>query len=393
MIKSEQNIYREVVLIYCTCSKRIQITRIPYAVNCTFCYIYILPTAPTVYITLIHTPSFYRCRAAVSREDSPPPYFPHSLPDANSQFLTAIVDGYFNTETDRAHTSPPPPPPPPPPVSVKTPPKTIPTPISLQKIKSPQKPTIKSAVSKPSKSIACQKKPSIKRLKESTKTKPTKSLPEKKCPNSPVKKRNSALLAGKNAGKAIGKKSTIKKGVTTPLSPVLMRKLLKSPSLSRDFLTRSPAQISYQEILHNLKAVSNSDPPAKPSEVCQITAAAYSPPFHHPHSVFHDHFALLSKEHVPIDFCFRVASLPLSLPLHYYSACMQGKAIFREHSYSQRGVSTPHKSLTLSLPRSLLTSSNGYVCEDPPMVFCSFCRCLYHSNCTDMSLCPTCQQN
>ena len=342
--------------------------------------------APT---TLSHTPYFYLCRVAVSREDSPPPYFPYTLPDANTQFLTAIVDGYFNTKTDRADT--PPFPPPIPPVSVKTPPKTIPNPISLQTMKSPKKPTVKSAVCKPSKYIACQKKPSVKRLKESTKTKPN-TMPEKNSLNSPAKKRNSALLAGKNTGKAIAKKSAIKKGLTTPLSPVLMRKLLKSPNPSKDFLTRSPAQISYQEILQNLKAVSNYDPPANPSEVCQITTAAYSPPFHHPHSVFHDHFALLSKEHVPIDFCFRVTSLPFSLPLHYYSACMRGKAIFREHSYAQR-MTTPHKSLTLSLPRSLLTNSNGYVCEDPPMVFCSLCRCLYHSNCTDMSLCPTCQQN
>lgn len=330
---------------------------------------------------------FHTCRNSVSREDSPPPYYPCTAPTPSSLYLTAIVDGYFKTDVSDPHSAPPSPPCPPAVPDTTPPPRTIP--ISPQEKKNPPKITLKSLtieMNKRSNSVTPQKK-AVKRLKKSSKSKP---VAAKTILVSPVKNSKSPV-SSKDRNKAISKKSTIKKGLPSS-SPELMHKLLstKSPSL----LTRLPAKMSYQEILHNLKAVSDSDMlTPKPSE---LSAVSYSAPFQHSHSVFHDHFALLGKEHVPIDFCFRVASLPLSLPLCYYNVCARGKAVLKEHSYAQMltdGAPPPGKSLTLSLPRALLDSSSSSQnggCEDPAMVFCSVCRSLYHSNCSDVSLCPMC---
>ncbi len=328
----------------------------------------------------------FLCRVSVIREDSPPPYYPCSSPGSNSLYLSAIVDGYFKTETSKTRVSPPPCLPPTVPEAIPSP-RTISAPISSQEKTNAQKVSLKSLkieVNKPLKSVTSQKeKKSGKRL---TKLSKPKLIPAKVSIHvSPTKNLSSPLLS-KIRNKAIAKKSPFKKAT---IAPALAHKVpsSKSPSL----LTRLPAMMSYQEILHNLKAASES------STKSSKPPTSFTAPFQHTHSVFHDHFALLSREHVPVDFCYRVASLPLSLPLCYYDICVWGKAIFQEHSYAQMSTDgdPPHKSLTLSLPRSLLSSQDG-VCEDSAMVFCTLCRCLYHSNCSDVLLCPTCivhQQN
>lgn len=339
------------------------------------------------------------CRVSVCREESPPPYYPYTTTNPNSHFLAAIVDGYFNTKSSNARS-----PSPSFPLSViaTTPPRAITTSISPQEKKIPKKITLKSLtieVNKPSKSVTPQKKPA-KRLKKLSKSKPISAKTILLV--SPVKKQNPAASISPNTNKDIAKKSAAKKGSSSP--PVLLHKLFSTNSPSS--LTRLPAKMSYQEILHNLKAASDLDTPPPPTISSELsTTTSFSAPFEHSHSVFHDHFALLSKEHVPIDFCFRVTSLPLSLPLHHYSMCVCGKAVLKEHSYANMLASDSNidddaaavqKSLRLSLPRSLLSCQNGDECDVSPMVICPQCRCLYHFNCSDVLLCQTClvhQQN
>ena len=347
-------------------------------------------------IQLLTTVTSVSSRATLTRENSPSPFYPYTPPSANTDLLTAIVDGYSKRESSQNEckcSSPPP-------LLSQPPPKATPTPISPQPKINQKKSASKeinsptpNSIRRPPKPVITHKKtPKIKSVKK------LKLISEKKSPlNSTIKKKNStvsSLLSAKSARKSIKKRSAIKRlGVTSQPVAVqaLMHQLLTQPvNLPRDFLTRLPAKMSYQEILQTLISASASNPDVPPSNLSHLST--YSPPFQHTHSVFHDHYALLSKEHVPIDFCFRVASLPLSVPLDFYSACLRAKAVSREHSYAKLWNS-PHpkaKSFTLSLPRSLLRNRNGCVCDGKPWVFCTTCHSLYHSNCTDSTLCPTC---
>ena len=379
-------------------------------------------------------------------EDSvPQPYYPYSHPSSLSSTadsLTAIINGYLDRdETPSSPTvlppapSPPPslpetPPPPslpetPPPVP-QTPPKntqipssTQTTPISSTKSKetksqkstqlksqeSPQKPK-KNPVGRPPKTgVSSHKKHELPRKPPVDKQK--NHVMKKPSPNSLLTK-NAALPAlltakpGKHL-KISNKKSGVKRLGTS--SQALVQKLLSQPSLRaglpRDQLTRLPPKMSYQLVLGNLTQASKPNETVPSTDLQQITTYIPSS-VEHKHPVFHDHFALLSREHIPTEFANRAVSLPVSLPLELYSNCMQSKSIISEHSYARTCKSTQpgelsNNTLTLSLPRTLLETRDNCMCDKQPLVFCSQCRSLYHSTCTDTSLCPTCliisQQN
>ena len=108
-------------------------------------------------------------------------------------------------------------------------------------------------------------------------------------------------------------------------------------------------------------------------------------PPHHTHPVFHDHFALLSAEHVPQEFSPPITNLLVRLPRAMFGTCMQGRAAARDHCYSRHSQQT---SLKLSVPRSLLRTT--CVCSGAPLMFCSMCHALYHVSCTYRNLCPSC---
>ena len=363
------------------------------------------------------------------------PYYPYSNPSSLSSAtdcLMSIINGYF--DRDEKPSSPmelppaPPPPPPPPPSLTKTPPavpetpKTtqIPstiqtTPISSTKSEesdsqkssqvksqeSPEKPKKnpvgrppKTAISSPKKS----KKPEL--PKKSPVAKQKNHVIKKPSPNSLLIKNAAlpALLSAKTGKhlKITNKKSGVKR-LGTP-SQALVQKLLSQPSnrpgLPRDHLTRLPPKMSYHLVLGNLTQASKSNQTLPSTDVQQITTYIPSS-VEHKHPVFHDHFALLSREHIPTEFTNRAVSLPVSLPLELYSNCLQSKSIRSEHSYARTCKSThpeevSSNSLTLSLPRTLLRTNDNCVCDKQPLVFCSQCRSLYHSMCTDTTLCPTC---
>lgn len=165
-------------------------------------------------------------------------------------------------------------------------------------------------------------------------------------------------------------KSVKRAGHTPPHRPLVKRISLAA------FLTPLPPKTSYQSLLLALQQASRAPPAPSPS--------LYTPPTPHPHTVYHDHFALLSAEHVPADFMDPVTSLPVCLPRELHTSCLQRKAAARDHNYSLGGA---HRlSLPLSLPRALLV--NSCVCEGEPLLYCPTCHSLYHAACS--RLCPSC---
>ena len=142
-------------------------------------------------------------------------------------------------------------------------------------------------------------------------------------------------------------------------------------------LTPLPPKTPFQTLL--LALVQSSQPHLPPSPSHYVTP----PP--HTHPVFHDHFALLSAEHVPEEFCAPITNLLVRLPRTLYATCLQGKTVTRDHCYTGLPDTT---TLKLSVPRSLLRTT--CVCSGAPLVFCSMCHALYHISCTHRNLCPSC---
>ena len=142
-------------------------------------------------------------------------------------------------------------------------------------------------------------------------------------------------------------------------------------------LTPLPPKTPFQTLLLALAQSSQPNPPPTPTK--------YVAPPAHPHPVFHDHFALLSAEHVPDEFSAPITNLLVRLPRTLYATCMQGRVVTRDHCYTGLPDTA---SLKLSVPRSLLRTT--CVCSGAPLVFCSMCHALYHISCTHRSLCPSC---
>ena len=217
------------------------------------------------------------------------------------------------------------------------------------------------------------------------------------------------------------------------------------------YLTRLPPKLPYQTLLSALEQASKDNTALKnkntdaPTTTAAAAAAAatvitsYTPPSHqHNHSVFHDHFSLLSSEHVPTEFSLPITSLPIKLPRDMYHTCLRAKIVLEEHSYSKQpstggssstsnssgnesvtvvpssSVSHLHQlvqkkrpqeqrhrevsvaGLKLSLPRSLIRTKENCECDGRALVFCSRCHSLYHTECVGSSssgggtLCPRC---
>ena len=211
------------------------------------------------------------------------------------------------------------------------------------------------------------------------------------------------------------------------------------------YLTRLPPKLPYQTLLSALEQASKDNNALKNKNTDAPTAAtvitSYTPPSHqHNHSVFHDHFSLLSNEHVPTEFSLPITSLPIKLPRDMYRTCLRAKVVLEEHSYSKQpstgsssssysnssgngsvtvvpssSVSHLHQlvqkkqpqeqrhrevsvaGLKLSLPRSLIRTKENCECDGRALVFCSRCHSLYHTECVSSSssggggtLCPRC---
>lgn len=194
----------------------------------------------------------------------------------------------------------------------------------------------------------------------------------------------------------------------------------RTSSNPSQFLTLLPPRTPYQSLLMALsqackggiKAPSKDDVPS-PLPPSHVFPPSSSPPPEqqhsspssagkHTHSVFHDHFALLSTSHIPSEFCSPITSLSLQLPIDIYTACVRARVAREEHSYAKAPELLCHgdirereaaKSLKLSLPRSLLQSSETMspcACDRGALVFCSCCRSLYHSTCSSGTLCSNC---
>ena len=210
------------------------------------------------------------------------------------------------------------------------------------------------------------------------------------------------------------------------------------------YLTRLPPKLPYQTLLSALEQASKDNTATLKNKNDASAAAAttiittYTPPSHqHSHSVFHDHFSLLSNEHVPSEFSLPITSLPIKLPQDMYHTCLRAKVVRQEHSYCKQpstGSSDSNNSgnesvtvappplpppsshlrqlmqkkqpqelqrhrelsiagLKLSLPRSLIRTKENCECDGRALVFCSRCHSLYHTECVGSSagtLCPRC---
>lgn len=178
---------------------------------------------------------------------------------------------------------------------------------------------------------------------------------------------------------------------------------------SGQYLSRLPPRTPYQSLL---LALSQASKPVKTPPLGGTSPQQqYIPPSTtHTHSVFHDHFALLSDTHVPSEFAAPVKSLPLQLPIRLYTSCMCGRVAQAEHSYAKASSESDYNvpsgqdvvpreeadskqfNLKLSLPRSLLHASESEMCgcDKGPLVFCTQCHSLYHSVCSSSTMCSTC---
>lgn len=192
--------------------------------------------------------------------------------------------------------------------------------------------------------------------------------------------------------------------------------LSSKSQLSGQFLTRLPPRTPYQALLLALSQASKPGKAPPPPYATPLPPPS-APSAQHTHSVFHDHFALLSSPHVPLEFSTPVTSLSLQLPLDLYQACVCARIARVEHSYAKasdeavsRGeaggmreegesVAPPpagaidRLNLRLSVPRSLLGTNGGGCnegCDKGALVICSRCQSLYHNTCTQSTLCTTC---
>ena len=202
------------------------------------------------------------------------------------------------------------------------------------------------------------------------------------------------------------------------------------------YLTRLPPKLPYQTLLSALEQASRDNATAaiknKNDASATTIITSYTPPSHqHNHSVFHDHFSLLSNEHIPTEFSLPITSLPIQLPQDMYRTCLRAKVVRQEHSYCKQSttggsnhsssesvtakppVSSSHlhqlvqkkqpqeqrhrevsvAGLKLSLPRSLIRTRENCECDGRALVFCSRCHSLYHTECVSSSggtLCPRC---
>jgi hypothetical protein len=272
------------------------------------------------------------------------------------------------------------------------------------------------------------------------------------------KSKVTTTTAGSAANKrvALNKKTAVKRlGVSTKSqqmhssssSKALGKAILHSMrnQSTGQYLTRLPPKLPYQTLLSALEQASKDNTAIlKNKNDASATAAtalitSYTPPSHqHNHSVFHDHFSLLSDEHVPTEFSLPITSLPIKLPRDMYRTCLRAKVVLEEHSYSKhpntgssnsRSNSSGRESVTvtppsssvshlhqlvqkkqpqeqrhrevsvaglkLSLPRSLIRTKENCECDGRALVFCSRCHSLYHTECVSSSsggstLCPRC---
>ena len=211
-------------------------------------------------------------------------------------------------------------------------------------------------------------------------------MPPPSPPPPPSKPKENAMTRRNHVlPSAVNRKTNLNKVIKAPAK----KPVPKHPEVPRlppkkippsQFLTPLPPKTSYQSLLWVLNQASKSPP--RP-----LTATRqYVTPATHTHATFHDHFALLSAEHVPEEFCGPITSLPVQLPREVLTRCLQRRVISREHNYASRA--SKH-SLTLSLPRSLLNSHNCLcACDGEPLVYCPVCHSLYHSTCSNS--CPGC---
>jgi len=194
----------------------------------------------------------------------------------------------------------------------------------------------------------------------------TKPSPVPKLRNSFIPSRATHLLSSK-----------LKKVVKTSKQKTTIKRLGSGQARKAHLLTPLPPKTPYHTLLVALVQGSQAHQHAAPG--------SYEAPPHHTHPVFHDHFALLSAEHVPQEFSPPITNLLVRLPRAMFSTCMQGRAATRDHCYSRHSQQT---SLKLSVPRSLLRTT--CVCSGAPLMFCSMCHALYHVSCTYRNLCPSC---
>ena len=236
---------------------------------------------------------------------------------------------------------------------------------------------------------------------------------------------------------AINKKTAVKRlGVSTKsqqmhsggsksLGKVILHSMRNQST--GQYLTRLPPKLPYQTLLSALEQASKDNTAIKHKNDTSATIiTSYTPPSHqHNHSVFHDHFSLLSNEHIPTEFSLPITSLPIKLPRDMYRTCLRAKIVQQEHSYSKpsTGSNSSNESVTvtppshlhqlvqkkqpqeqrhhelsvaglkLSLPRSLIRTKENCECDRRPLVFCSRCHSLYHTECVGSSggtLCPRC---
>lgn len=175
---------------------------------------------------------------------------------------------------------------------------------------------------------------------------------------------------------------------------------------SKEFLTRLPPRTPYQSLLLSLNQASKQNKISPFGNSSNPPQQQYIPPSTaHAHSVFHDHFALLSEPHIPSEFSFPVTTLPVQFPIDVYNSHVCQRVVKTEHSYAKdSGVSLEADSkkstemtgnhqlnLKLSVPRSLIQANDKCECDKGALVFCSQCHSLYHAVCSSTStLCSTC---
>ena len=154
---------------------------------------------------------------------------------------------------------------------------------------------------------------------------------------------------------------------------------------SGQYLTRLPPKLPYQTLLSALEQASKENTATK---VVSTLTRCTPPSKQHTHSVFHDHFSLLSGEHVPIEFCLPIKNLTIKLSREIYVTCLRAQLVRREHSYSK----TASAELKLSLPRSKIRTKENRDVGGKTFVLCSKCYSLYHTDCIsyERTLCPSC---
>ena len=228
----------------------------------------------------------------------------------------------------------------------------------------------------------------------------------------PSQKVSLPALLGKT-GKVSKVTTPAKNSVAKMKSSRIIEQLKLNSSLSKTspnsgrYLTRLPPRTPYQTLL---LALSQASKPTKvpPHGIVSTPPPQqqYNPPSNmHTHSIFHDHFALLSDSHVPSEFASPVTSLPLRLPISAYNSYLCARLTQTEHSYA-KSLDSAHNeefkggrvekdsqqlNLKLSVPRSLLQTSENCGCDKDALVLCCRCHSLYHSVCSNTStFCSTC---